>query len=74
MEVFDKIVFYNCLEKVISKNDDSSCVKNDKTFGPFLVHDPVSTFSASNGVSLSNFVLRVTLTTNVDHRLSNGSR
>ena len=69
-----KLYFHICLEKVISKNYDSSCVENDKTFGPFLVHDSVATFSTSNGVSLSNFVLGVALATNVDHRLPNGSR
>lgn len=44
-----------------------SSVKDDDSLCAFLVHDSVSAFSTSNGVSWTNLVLGVTFAANVDH-------
>ena len=47
-----------------------SCIEDNESFRSLLVHDPVSTFPASNGVSRPNLVLAMTFAANVNHRRS----
>ena len=51
----------------------SSGVEDDQTFGPFLVHDPVPAFPASDRVSGPDLVLGVALAADVDHRVTDGA-
>lgn len=44
-------------------------IKNDKTLGAFFVHDTVTTFSASNRISWTNFIVVMTFSANVHHSL-----
>lgn len=45
----------------------SSCVKDNETFSPLLVHNSVATLPAPDGVPWSDLILTVALSTNVDH-------
>jgi len=47
--------------------DSSASIKNNHSFGSFLVHDPVSTLLTPDGISGFNFVLVMTLSTYVDN-------
>ena len=51
----------------------STGVEDDETLGPLLVHDPVSAFSASDGVAGSNLVLWMAFTADIDHRVADGA-
>ena len=51
----------------------SSGVEDDETLGPLLVHDPVSAFPASDGVSGPDLVLGVALAADVDHRVTDAA-
>jgi len=51
-----------------------SGIEDDETLCPLLVHDPVSAFPAPDGVTLPDFVLRVALAADVDHRLTESRR